>query len=92
MRYRVVISLPLGATVTVAAAIDASVVKADANRQRGVPSAETINWSNPEFGTRTVREYLPALGQNSQVARRHLWQRSSAPRCLARQQSCPRRP
>ena len=48
-------------------AIDASVVKADANRQRGVPSTETIDWSNPELGTRAVQEYLRALEQNGQV-------------------------
>jgi transposase len=45
-------------------AIDASVVKADANRQRGVPSTETIDWSSPELGTRAVHEYLQALEQD----------------------------
>ena len=48
-------------------AIDASVVKADANRQRGVPSTESINWSNPDLSTRAVREYLQALEQDGQV-------------------------
>jgi transposase len=48
-------------------AIDASVVKAAANRQRGVPSTETIDWSNPKLGTRAVHEYLQALEQDSQV-------------------------
>jgi len=48
-------------------AIDASVVKADANRQRGVPSTETIDWSNPELGTRAVQEYLQALEQDGRV-------------------------
>src|SRR5450631_297968 len=48
-------------------AIDASVVKADANRQRGVPSEQPIDWSNPEFGTRAVHEYLQALEQVGQV-------------------------
>jgi transposase len=48
-------------------AVDASVVKADANRQRGVPSTQSIDWSNPELGTRAVREYLQALEQNGQV-------------------------
>jgi len=47
-------------------AIDASVVKADANRQRGVPSTESIDWSNPELGTRAVHEYLQALEQGGQ--------------------------
>jgi transposase len=48
-------------------AINASVVKADANRQRGVPSTETIDWSNPELGTRAVQEYLQALERDGQV-------------------------
>jgi hypothetical protein len=30
-------------------AVDASIVKADANRRRGVPSEEGIDWSNPEL-------------------------------------------
>ena len=48
-------------------AIDASVVKADANRQRGVPSTEAIDWSKPELGTRAVHEYLQALEQDGQI-------------------------
>jgi hypothetical protein len=48
-------------------AIDASVVKADANRQRGVPSAEPIDWGSPELSTRAVQEYLQALEQDGQV-------------------------
>ena len=48
-------------------AIDASVVKADANRQRGVPSTEGTDWSNPGLATRAVREYLQALEQVDQV-------------------------
>jgi hypothetical protein len=48
-------------------AIDASVVKADANRQRGVPSTEAIDWRNPDLGTRAVHEYLQALEQNGQI-------------------------
>lgn len=41
-------------------AIDASVIKADANRQRGVPGAEAA-WDNTTSLTRPVREYLEAL-------------------------------
>jgi transposase len=41
-------------------AIDASVVKADANRQRGVPGAEAA-WDKTMPLTRPVREYLDAL-------------------------------
>jgi transposase len=41
-------------------AIDASFVKADANRQRGVPGGEAI-WSDRQSISRPVREYLTAL-------------------------------
>lgn len=41
-------------------AIDASVIKADANRQRGVPGAEA-SWDRESPLTRPVREYLEAL-------------------------------
>ena len=41
-------------------AIDASMVKADASRQRGVPGAEA-DWSDPQSITRPIREYLAAL-------------------------------
>lgn len=42
-------------------AIDASVIKADASRARGVPSAEASGWTAGEAPTRAVREYLQAL-------------------------------
>jgi transposase len=48
-------------------AVDARVVKADANRQRAVPSTQSIDWSNSQLGTRAVHEYLQALEQNGQV-------------------------
>ncbi len=41
-------------------ATDASIIKADAQRQRGFPSEE-IDWYDPEGATRPVREYLTAL-------------------------------
>ncbi len=44
-------------------AIDASLVKADANRHRGVPGAE-VDWSNRPSISRPVREYLAALDQS----------------------------
>src|SRR3984893_7341733 len=44
-------------------AIDASLVKADANRQRGVPGAEA-DWSEQQSISRPVREYLAALDQS----------------------------
>src|SRR5579863_143206 len=43
-------------------AIDASVVKADASRQRGVPGQE-VDWSKAGSITRPVREYLKALDE-----------------------------
>src|SRR6187431_1670308 len=42
-------------------AIDASVIKADASRARGVASAEASGWTEAEAPTRAVREYLQAL-------------------------------
>jgi transposase len=48
-------------------AIDASIVRADANRRRGVPSAETVEWPAPEQRSRAVREYLAALDEAAPV-------------------------
>jgi len=42
-------------------AIDASVVRADANRARGAPGAEAMNWKNGEGASRAVREYVAGL-------------------------------
>lgn len=42
-------------------AVDASIIKADASRQRGVPGNEEVNWRDPSLSTRAVREYLEAL-------------------------------
>lgn len=42
-------------------AIDASVIKADANRARGVPGSETTDWRKEAATSRAVREYLDAL-------------------------------
>ncbi|MBE0619744.1 MAG: transposase [Burkholderiales bacterium] len=42
-------------------AIDASVVRADANRARGVPGVEAMQWKSGNGSTRAVREYLTAL-------------------------------
>ena len=42
-------------------AIDASVVKADASRQRGNAEGETIDWRDPKLNTRAVHEYLAGL-------------------------------
>jgi transposase len=42
-------------------AIDASVIKADANRAKGVPGNQAHNWNQGEGLSRAVREYLSAL-------------------------------
>jgi transposase len=42
-------------------AIDASVVRADANRARGVRGTEALEWKNANDATRAVREYLAGL-------------------------------
>src|SRR6202022_3570154 len=42
-------------------ATDASIIKADAQRQRGKPGNEAIDWGNPEKASPPVREYLAAL-------------------------------
>jgi transposase len=42
-------------------AIDASVVRADANRARGVPGAEAMAWKSGEGASRAVREYVAGL-------------------------------
>ena len=61
-------------------AIDASLVKADANRQRGVPGAEA-DWLEPAVDQPTrVREYLAALDQSElekSTTEEHLTDRSS---------------
>ena len=46
-------------------AIDASVIKADANRARGVPG---IDWNKGEGPSRAVREYLAALEESNPVS------------------------
>jgi transposase len=46
-------------------AIDASVIKADANRARGVPGTEVIDWHKGDGPSRAVREYLDALEENN---------------------------
>lgn len=48
-------------------AIDASIIRADANRRRGTPSTEAIDWPAPEQRSRAVREYLEALDASEPV-------------------------
>lgn len=42
-------------------AVDASTIKADANRQNSRPGMEDIDWGDPAVQSRPVREYLAAL-------------------------------
>ena len=46
-------------------AIDASIIAADANRQRGVSQDEAIDWGEPKSVTRPVREYLEGLDEEN---------------------------
>jgi transposase len=46
-------------------ATDASIIKADAQRQRGVSGSESIDWGNPQAAARPVREYLAGLEQEN---------------------------
>jgi transposase len=49
-------------------ATDASIIKADAQRQRGVPGNEAIEWGDPGEASRPVREYLAALDETNGTA------------------------
>lgn len=46
-------------------AIDASLIKADANRQRGTAGTWPDDWHDGDGPTRAVREYLAALQENN---------------------------
>lgn len=46
-------------------AIDASIIKADANRQRGVSRDDVIDWGEANSITRPVREYFEKLDEDS---------------------------
>lgn len=48
-------------------AVDASIIRADANRTRGVPAEDGVNWNEPKLATRAVHEYLRALDEEGQV-------------------------
>ncbi len=45
-------------------AVDASIIKADASRQRGVAGDE-VDWRDPKLSNRAVREYLEALDEEA---------------------------
>lgn len=46
-------------------ATDASIIKADAQKQRGVPGDQEIDWGDPKVASRPVREYLVALDETN---------------------------
>lgn len=52
-------------------AVDASLIKADANRKRGFAGTEGIDWQRPGRKPRAVREYLDALDNDEQTVRAH---------------------
>ena len=51
-------------------AIDASVIRADANRQRALDRDDDDDWPTPNRSTRPVREYLEDLDEARQPAKR----------------------
>lgn len=51
-------------------AIDASVVRADASRQRAINRDDDDDWPRPSGSSRPVREYLAALDEGQEPARR----------------------
>ena len=51
-------------------AIDASVVRADASRQRAINRDDDDDWPRPSGSSRPVREYLDALDAGQEPARR----------------------
>ncbi len=51
-------------------AVDASVIKADANRGRALNRDDDDDWPKPSGSTRAVREYLEALDEGAKPARR----------------------
>lgn len=46
-------------------AVDASVIKADANRARGVPGSEAVDWRQGDGPSRAVQEYLSSLEETN---------------------------
>jgi len=48
-------------------AIDASVIKADANRQHGVPGCDAMEYLDHTHASRPVREYLEALDKEAPI-------------------------
>ena len=46
-------------------AVDASVVKADANRARGLPGDQPIDWEHETTMTRAVQDYLAGLEESN---------------------------
>lgn len=42
-------------------ATDASIIKADAQRQRRVEDGDTVDWGDPKQASQPVRKYLAAL-------------------------------
>jgi len=58
-------------------AVDASIIKADANRARGFEGKEGVEWDRPGRKTRAVREYLDALDNDEDKVRAYESSRKS---------------
>ncbi len=46
-------------------AVDASIIAADANKQRSILGVDAVDWTSPELSTRAVREYLEGLDEEA---------------------------
>ena len=65
-------------------AIDASVIKADANRAKGVPGNQAHNWDQGEGPSRAVREYLCALDASKKRSHATAFHNVTVSSCRAR--------
>lgn len=46
-------------------AVDASLIAADANKQRSITRGDSVDWTDPALSTRAVREYLESLDEGT---------------------------
>jgi transposase len=46
-------------------AVDATIIAADANKQRSIPGVDAVDWTSPELSTRAVREDLEGLDEEA---------------------------
>jgi hypothetical protein len=65
-------------------AIETSIIRADANRRRGAPSTEPIEWPAPAQRSCAVRDYLDAIDEAELIG--------APPCCSAASRNCSSRP